>query len=118
MNRLTEAQVAEIAHEANRVYAMQIGEEPKKAWHLVSEEQRASVIDGVKALLSGRAATPQESHENWLRFKSERGWTYGSVIDEENKKHPCCLPYDQLPVEQRRKDHLFRAIVTALTSEV
>jgi RyR domain len=43
------------------------------------------------------------------------GWIYGVEKDAESKTHPCLLPYAELPVEQRRKDALFRAIVQSLT---
>ena len=37
-----------------------------------------------------------------------------NVKDAERKEHPCCVPYDALPVEQKTKDYLFRAVVHAL----
>jgi len=37
------------------------------------------------------------------------------VKDPEKKQHPCFVPYDELPIQQRRKDALFVSIVRALT---
>jgi hypothetical protein len=45
------------------------------------------------------------------------GWTYGQVKGAHAKTHPCCVPYEELPVEQRRKDALFKAIVASVTAE-
>lgn len=38
------------------------------------------------------------------------------VAHEVNRTHPCMVPYDQLPQEQRVKDHLFGAAVRATLS--
>jgi hypothetical protein len=39
---------------------------------------------------------------------------YGEVKDAEKKTHPCIVPYKDLPPEQQAKDHLFKAVVSAL----
>jgi hypothetical protein len=46
-----------------------------------------------------------------MQEKKAAGWIYGPVKDPEKKEHPCIVPYDQLPIEQRTKDYLFKAIV-------
>ncbi|MFD0468599.1 RyR domain-containing protein [Nonomuraea thailandensis] len=53
-------------------------------------------------------------HEAWCEHKRAEGWTYGPDKDPDAKTHPCLVPYDQLPVEQRVKDAVFHAIVGAL----
>jgi hypothetical protein len=106
-------QIAHVCHEANRALQIIQGDPaPSPPWDDAPNSQRASAIEGVEGALAG--ATPQESHEGWLRFKAERGWTYGEVKDEDSKTHPCLLPYDQLPADQKIKDDLFIAIVGAL----
>lgn len=104
--------IAEVCHEANRVIQRHLGEEVNVVWEDLDEETRDSAIDGVANAMGG--ATPRESHENWLRFKGEHGWTYGEVKDFSAKTHPCFVPYDELPVEQKVKDALFTNIVRAL----
>ena len=56
-------------------------------------------------------ATAIDSHENWLKTKTEQGWKHGMIKDAEKKTHPCMVPFSDLPREQRVKDYLFRATV-------
>lgn len=49
-----------------------------------------------------------------MKAKEEDGWVYGPEKDAEKKVHPCMVPYDQLPKEQRMKDVLFGAVVRAM----
>jgi hypothetical protein len=71
-------------------------------------------MDGVRFHVFNPDADPAASHENWTKFKLGEGWVHGLVKDEENKTHPCLVPYSQLPPEQKVKDYVFRAIVHAL----
>lgn len=43
-------------------------------------------------------------HEVWALTRMEQGWTYGEVRNEALKKHPCLLPYDELPEEEKVYD--------------
>lgn len=115
---LTESDINEIArvcHEANRAYCTSIGDNSHADWYHAPAYQRESVIKGVRLHVGNPAASPAASHEEWLREKELTGWGHGPVKDEELKTHPCMVPFDQLPLEQRRKDHLFKAVVNALT---
>lgn len=107
--------VAAITHEANRVYCKSIGDYSQPHWEEAPEWQRKSAIEGVHNIVSGRVTKPQESHEMWLKHKEADGWIYGPVKDPEKKQHPCMVPYEQLPKEQKVKDHIFFSIVNALT---
>jgi hypothetical protein len=39
---------------------------------------------------------------------------YGEVRDNEKKINPAMVPYEQLPVEQKSKDYLVKAVVDNL----
>lgn len=113
------AHVARIAHEANRAYCQSIGDNSQSAWEDAPAWQRESVIAGVKAHIdSGLTMTPEQSHESWLAHKAADGWKYGPVKDTDKKEHPCFVPYDQLPIEQRTKDCIFGAIVRAYVGSI
>lgn len=45
-------------------------------------------------------------HIRWCGEKWADGWEYAPVRDEERKKHPDLLPYDQLPEYTRDKDRI------------
>lgn len=111
------AAIARVCHEANR--ALQIEQDDptisvSPEWDDLDVETQDSAIDGVEAIVAGRVTSPQESHENWVQFKVQHGWTLGPVKDEEKKEHPLLIPYDQLPTSQRTKDALYMAIVETL----
>ncbi|WP_110930671.1 RyR domain-containing protein [Paenibacillus bouchesdurhonensis] len=103
-------QIARICHEVNRAYCSSIGDASQPNWEDALEWQKDSAVNGVEFHLNNDT-TPEQSHENWMREKIASGWVYGPVKDPEKKEHPCMIPYDQLPKEQRTKDYLFKAIV-------
>lgn len=106
--------IAQVAHEINRAYCASQGDESQPAWADAPEWQQSSALAGVDMHLANPDATPEQSHESWLEVKRAEGWSYGDEKDVERKLHPCFVPYDQLPVEQKAKDYLFRAVVHAL----
>lgn len=115
-------QIARIAHETNRAYCETIGDASQPRWDDAPEWQRSSAINGVKFHLAaherGEDVPPSASHDSWLEEKRASGWTFGPVKDADKKQHPCFVPYDELPVEQRLKDYLFSKIVGAFISAV
>lgn len=110
--------IAAVTHEANRMYCLTLGDTSQPSWSAAPEWQVESAISGVQAVVDGTAKSPEEQHENWLSHKRADGWVYGETKDAATKTHPCMVAYADLPAEQRRKDHLFRAVVGALTGPV
>jgi len=111
---LTIEQIARVCHEANRAYCMAIGDHSQASWDRATAWQKDSAITGVTASLAAPDKTPEQSHQGWLEKKAAEGWTYGAVKKPELRQHPCMVPYDQLPIEQRLKDELFIGVVRAL----
>lgn len=109
-------QIARVCHEVNRAYCAATGDTSQLSWDEAPDWQRESAIAGVKAVIAHPNPTPEGSHENWLAHKRADGWTYGPKKDPTTKQHPCMVPYDQLPLEQRMKDHLFIAVVQSLNN--
>ena len=106
--------IAEICHNANRNLCQKMGDNSQKVWRLAPDWQKESAVKGVLFHLNNPDSTPENSHESWLKEKEETGWKYGPVKDPEKKEHPCMVPYNELPVEQQLKGHLFHGIINAL----
>lgn len=104
---------AQNAHEVNRAYCQAIGDDSQLPWSEAPAWQKESAIAGVRFRGANPNATPADMHASWLAQKEADGWKYGPVKDVEKKEHPCMLPYDQLPTEQKVKDYLFSAVVAA-----
>lgn len=115
---MTLEQIAEMTHEANLLYCRSLGDLTQVSWKDAPQWQKEAAIDGVRFLMDNKYATPESSHENWMRRKQNDGWCYGSVKDPVKKEHPCIVAYRAMPETQRRKDHLFHAIVKALLKEI
>lgn len=108
--------VARICHEANRAYCVSIGDNSQLPWSESPSWMKESAINGVRFHYENREATASSSHENWYKEKEENGWKYGPIKDPIKREHPCFVSYDQLPVEQQTKDHIFRSICHAMFS--
>lgn len=106
--------IAQVAHELNKAYCESIGDSSQPNWQGAPEWQKSSAINGVKFHLENPNAGTSDSHDSWLKQKTEEGWKYGTVKNAETKEHPCFVPYEQLPVEQKAKDFIFRQTVHSL----
>lgn len=111
-------EIARVCHEANRALCVAFGDPPQKKWEQAEPWQRESAVAGVKSLLAEPDCTPARLHDRWCNDKLNVGWRHGPVGDGDKKEHPCPVAYDQLPPQQQAKDHVFKAIVEALTSVV
>lgn len=107
-------EIARVAHEVNKAYCEALGDTSQPSWEDAPQWQRDSAANGVKFHLLNPDAGPSHSHDEWLKEKEAAGWKYGPVKDADKKEHPCFVPYDQLPTEQKAKDFIFRAVVHAL----
>jgi hypothetical protein len=105
--------IAVAAHEVNRAYCVMIGDETQVTWDAAPEWQKQSAITGVRGVLVDGNG-PEQSHESWLKEKTEAGWKYGPVKDPDKKEHPCFVPYAELSAAQKKKDALFVATVLML----
>src|SRR5271169_2625837 len=106
--------IAKVCHNINKAYCQSIGDNSQPDWSDAPDWQKTSAINGVEFHLANPDALPWSSHEKWLEQKLSEGWKYGPVKDVEKKEHPCCVPYDQLPTDQKSKDFIFSAICKEL----
>lgn len=109
------AAIAKVCHEVNRGYCQAIGDNSQKTWAEAEAWQRESAIAGVLFAIKNPNAGPDHQHNAWLADKTRDGWIYGPVKNPERKTHPCCVPYEALPLEQKVKDYLFKAVVRGMT---
>ena len=107
--------IAMVCHEANRAYCRSIGDFSQPTWDGAPDWQKDSAITGALARLNDPSLSSEDIHQKWVEYKAADGWGYGEVKDAEKKTHPCMVPYDQLPSDQKRKDALFNGIVEALS---
>jgi len=108
------AKIARVAHQVNRAYCEALGDMSQLDWENAPAWQKSSAMNDVDFHRKNPNAGPSHSHEEWLKEKELNGWTYGPIKDEGKKEHPCFVQYEDLPVEQKAKDYIFRAIVHAL----
>lgn len=106
--------VARMCHEVNRAYCQSLGDHSQPKWEDAPEWQKSSAVNGVNYHLKNPDSKPSNSHENWLKEKLATGWMYGDTKDPEKKTHPCIVPYDELPAEQKVKDLLFLTVIREL----
>lgn len=108
-------EIARVCHEANRAYCATIGDLSQPSWEDAPQWQKDSAIVGVQTALDDQGRTPRDSHVGWMAHKLAEGWRCGPKKDPERKEHPYMVPYEELPPEQRVKDHLFLAVVRAMS---
>lgn len=46
----------------------------------------------------------ENAHDLWAAQRLADGWTYGPQRDDNAKKHPCLIPYAELPESEKTYD--------------
>lgn len=46
----------------------------------------------------------RNTHEVWAQRRQADGWSWGASRDDQAKKHPCLVSYDELPDSEREYD--------------
>lgn len=49
-------------------------------------------------------AMAKNVHEIWAQGRINQGWIYGEERDDTKKHHPCLVPYEELPEEEKVYD--------------
>lgn len=111
---MTITDIAKVCHEVNKAYCESIGDDSQKIWQDAPQWQKDSAIEGVIFHINNPNAKPSDSHNNWLEQKVKDGWEWGSIKDADKKEHPCFMPYNLLPTEQKSKNYIFKQIVDSL----
>ena len=106
--------IARMCYATNRNWCRENGDFSQPRWRDAAEWQRRSFIEGVKFHIANPDASASASHDEWSRVKYADGWTHGPEKDVDKKTHPCLVPFEELPWNQKVKDHLFKATVHAI----
>lgn len=48
----------------------------------------------------------ENTHDNWAAGRIAEGWTYGPVRNDGLKQHPCLIPYNELPDNEKKYDRV------------
>ena len=107
---MTYVEIAKLCHKINKEYCLSMGDDTQVDWDAAPEWQKESAIKGVEYHMANTNIKPSDSHDNWYKQKVKDGWKYGPIKDAEKKEHPCMVVYEALPMQQRSKDHIFKAI--------
>jgi class 3 adenylate cyclase len=46
----------------------------------------------------------EHTHDLWAQLRFAQGWQYGPVRDDTHKRHPCLIPYQDLPESEKEHD--------------
>lgn len=46
----------------------------------------------------------ENAHEVWAQKRISDGWSYGESRNDTDKKHPCLIPYADLPESEKEYD--------------
>ena len=63
-----------------------------------------SSVDLPESLIELSEMIAKNVHEVWSKSRMDEGWTYGPERDDVHKKHPCLVPYEELPEVEKEYD--------------
>ena len=70
----------------------------------IPEPMDLSLVVLPESLIQLSERIAENVHEVWAKARIDEGWTYGEKRDDIHKKHPCLVPYDELPEEEKEYD--------------
>ena len=70
----------------------------------IPEPMGLSSVDLPESVIQLSERIAENVHEVWAKARMDEGWTYGEKRDDIHKKHPCLVPYDELPEEEKEYD--------------
>lgn len=104
--------IAKVIHSANRAYVDALGGRAVNlTWEEIREEERQGLIKAISSMIIN-PQTPSVSHEQWCLAREKDGWTKDVKYDYNRKTTPNLVPYDQLPLEEQFKDHLYMGLAS------
>lgn len=56
------------------------------------------------SIMELREKLAKNAHEVWATKRLAEGWRFGPERSEQDKRHPCLVPYDDLPDSEKEYD--------------
>lgn len=110
--------IARVVHEAVRAWARANDQNASRSWSQCAKWMREATYESVRFVLEHPDAPASAQHDQWMEKKRRDGWTHGAEKSGVSKTHPMLVPYDELPLVERRKDELVRCLVAALSARL
>jgi hypothetical protein len=63
-----------------------------------------SSVNVAEDLLALTEKLAENAHNHWAKQRLADGWTFGARRDDGKKKHPCLVPYADLPESEKVYD--------------
>ena len=75
----------------------------------MKQKYKPQPIDTSDIILPGNLMALAEElaknvHEVWAETRIKQGWKFGEQRNDELKTHPCLVPYEDLPEEEKEYD--------------
>lgn len=112
------ADVARIAYEAVRTYAMTIGDNHHRKWSRLDEKHQQSLIGGALFHFVNPQIGPEAAHLMRCKKLMDKGWAFGLDKDEEKKLTPILVAWDNLPPDRQMKYFIFCVVAGNLAQYV
>ena len=106
--------IAKASHEIIRAMNKEIDGKEMPAWDDAEEWMRESRVLTVETILRNPTTPYRYYHDLWVQERTEAGWKWGEVRNDDTKENPDLVPYDELPLHLRAKDGVLRALVNSL----
>jgi hypothetical protein len=107
--------IARVVHESVRAWAQGAGDASIPSWSRAPRWMKTSTMEAIRFRRNNPGAPASAQHDQWLAEKKAAGWRKGKVKSAVRKTHPLLVPYEELPLYERRKDALVGAVIDALT---
>ncbi len=111
--KLTAMQIAEMLHSVTSKIQRMDGS-TVESWEELSEENKRLSTKAVREIYNRPQMTAEQLHNLWMKLKLEDNWECGPEYDSVNKKHPCIVPFVDLPLSERCKDLIWEHLPKAL----
>lgn len=106
--------IACVAYTAIRTWCIRTKQEVSPEWTDLPDDYADHIkIVVARAFADMKTPSAKQLHERCLKDGKTAGWGYGAQVDREKKLHPDILPWEQMTMDQRMKDHIFSAVIRA-----